>query len=137
MLRATRVQDQVRERIRYKHYSLRTEQAYVQWVRVFVKWLGLRHLRDMGRQGIEGFLNMFARAAGGGYHAQILKAAAGRNASPLVSLAAWLNDGFGAFIWMTAQGRKPPLKMKKPIATVQWAFSIQRSRSRKRPVLSA
>ncbi|WP_420889768.1 hypothetical protein [Delftia lacustris] len=29
--------DQVRERIRYKHYSLCTEQAYVQWVRVFVK----------------------------------------------------------------------------------------------------
>ena len=28
-LRATRLLDQVRERIRYKHYSLRTEQAYV------------------------------------------------------------------------------------------------------------
>ena len=30
VLRATRLLDQVRERIRYKHYSLRTEQAYVQ-----------------------------------------------------------------------------------------------------------
>ena len=36
VLRATRLLDQVRERIRYKHYSLRTEQAYVQWVRMFV-----------------------------------------------------------------------------------------------------
>lgn len=31
LLRATRLLDQVRERIRYKHYSLPTEQAYVQW----------------------------------------------------------------------------------------------------------
>lgn len=37
VLRATRLLDQVRERIRDKHYSLRTEQAYVQWVRMFVK----------------------------------------------------------------------------------------------------
>ncbi|WP_200871561.1 phage integrase N-terminal SAM-like domain-containing protein [Delftia sp. RIT313] len=36
--------------------SLRAEQAYVQWVRMFVKWQCLRHLRDMGQQEIEGFL---------------------------------------------------------------------------------
>lgn len=58
VLRATRLLNQVRERIRYKHYSLRTEQAYVQWVRMFVKWHGLRHLRDMGQLEIEGFLAM-------------------------------------------------------------------------------
>lgn len=29
--------DQIRERICFKHYSLRTELAYVHWVRVFVK----------------------------------------------------------------------------------------------------
>ena len=55
VLRATRLLDQVRERIRYKHYSLRTEQAYVQWVRMFVKWHGLQHPRDMEQQEIEGF----------------------------------------------------------------------------------
>ncbi len=60
VLRATRLLDQVRERIRYKHYSLRTEQAYVQWVRIFVKWHGLRHPRDMGQLEIEGFLAMLA-----------------------------------------------------------------------------
>ncbi len=59
-LRATRLLDQVRERIRYKHYSLRTEQAYVQWVRMFVKWHGLRHPRDMGQPEIEGFLAIMA-----------------------------------------------------------------------------
>ena len=60
VLRATRLVDQVRERIRYKHYSLRTEQDYVQWVRMFVKWHSLRHPRDMGQLEIEGFLAMLA-----------------------------------------------------------------------------
>ena len=36
-LHATRLLDQVRERIRYKHYSLCTEQVYVQSARMFVK----------------------------------------------------------------------------------------------------
>lgn len=60
VLRATRLLEQVRERIRYKHYSLRIKQAYVQWVRMFVKWHGLRHPRDIGQLEIEGFLAMLA-----------------------------------------------------------------------------
>ncbi|OWG18396.1 hypothetical protein KDK82_1875 [Delftia sp. K82] len=60
MLRATRLLDWGRERIRYKHYSLRIEQAYVQWVRMFVKWHGLRHPRDMGQMEIRGFLVIMA-----------------------------------------------------------------------------
>lgn len=59
-MHATRLLDQVREQIRYKHYSLRTEQAYVQRVRMFVKWNGLRHPRNMGQLEIEGFLAMLA-----------------------------------------------------------------------------
>src|SRR6266446_2741444 len=42
-LQATRLLDQLRERIRYRHYSIRTEQAYVYWVRYFVRWHGIRH----------------------------------------------------------------------------------------------
>ena len=60
VLRATRVPDQVRGRIRYKHYSLRTEQAYVQWVRMFVKWLDLMYARDMMQLEIGGFLAIIA-----------------------------------------------------------------------------
>ena len=76
VLRATRLLDQVRERIRYKHYSLRTEQAYVQWVRIFVKWHGLRHPRDMGQLEIEGFLAMLAneRRVAAATHNQALSA---------------------------------------------------------------
>ena len=60
VLRATRLLDQVRERIRYKHYSLRTEQTYVQWVKLFVKWHGLRYPGDMGQPEIEAYLSMLA-----------------------------------------------------------------------------
>ena len=46
----------VRERIRYLHYSLRTEEAYVHWVRAFVRFHGLRHPRLMGGPEVEAFL---------------------------------------------------------------------------------
>ncbi len=48
------------QRLRYLHYSLRTEQAYVYWVKAFVRWSGLRHPRTMGKPEVEGFLSMLA-----------------------------------------------------------------------------
>ena len=48
------------ERLRYLHYSLRTEQAYVHWVRAFVHWSGRRHPREMGGAEVEAFLGMLA-----------------------------------------------------------------------------
>lgn len=55
-LRAARLLDQLRERIRYCHYSLRTEEAYVQWARRFVRFHGLRHPRTLGVPEVEAFL---------------------------------------------------------------------------------
>ena len=52
-----RLLDQVRERIRYLHYSLRTEQAYVHWVRAYVRFHGLRHPKSMGQPEVEAFLS--------------------------------------------------------------------------------
>ncbi|MFU4024682.1 phage integrase N-terminal SAM-like domain-containing protein [Pseudomonas aeruginosa] len=46
--------------MRYKHYSLRIEQTYVQWMRMFVKWHGLWHPREMGQLEIEDFLAIMA-----------------------------------------------------------------------------
>lgn len=40
VLQSTRVLDQLRERIRYLHYSLQTEKAYVYWARFFIRWHG-------------------------------------------------------------------------------------------------
>ena len=50
----------MRERLRYLHYSLRTEQAYLYWVRWFIRFHGLRHPRSMGRLEVEAFLTMLA-----------------------------------------------------------------------------
>src|SRR3954451_8544306 len=55
-----RLLDQVRERARYLHYSLRTEKAYVYWIRMFVRWSGLRHPREMGEPEVKAFLTMLA-----------------------------------------------------------------------------
>ena len=56
-LQSTRLLDQVRERIRYLHYSLRTEQAYLLWIRAFIRHQGLRHPRTLGGPEVESFLN--------------------------------------------------------------------------------
>lgn len=48
--------DQVRERLRLKHYSIRTEQAYVYWIRKFILFHDKQHPKDMGDQQIGEFL---------------------------------------------------------------------------------
>ncbi|HNO31856.1 MAG TPA: integron integrase [Anaerolineales bacterium] len=52
--------ERVREAIRYKHYSIRTERAYVEWVRRFVLYHGRRHPRDMGAEEVRAFLGHLA-----------------------------------------------------------------------------
>jgi len=52
--------DQVREKIRVKHYSYRTEQAYVQWVKRFILFHNKKHPKDMGEQEITQFLSHLA-----------------------------------------------------------------------------
>ena len=54
--------DQVRARIRAKHYSIRTETQYVQWVRRFFLFHGKRHPRDLGAAEVEAFLTHLAVA---------------------------------------------------------------------------
>ena len=80
-LQSARLLDQVRERVRYMHYSLKTEKAYLYWVRFFVRWSaaqpgGMRHPRDMGVQDVEAFLSMMAneRKVSASTHNQALSA---------------------------------------------------------------
>ncbi len=54
--------DQVRERCRVLHYSLRTEQAYVDWARRFVLFHNKRHPLEMGAAEVEAFLTHLAVA---------------------------------------------------------------------------
>ncbi|MCY1281038.1 integron integrase [compost metagenome] len=43
--------DQVREQIRLKHYSIRTERVYCEWVKRFIRLHGYRHPLEMGGGG--------------------------------------------------------------------------------------
>jgi len=52
--------DQVRGKIRLKHYSIRTEQAYTDWIKRFILHFGKKHPRDMGAAEVEQFLTHLA-----------------------------------------------------------------------------
>ncbi len=47
---------QLLDRIRAKHYSIRTEASYVDWVRLFVLYHDKRHPREMDAAEVEAFL---------------------------------------------------------------------------------
>ena len=55
-----RLLDQVRAKIRVKHYSLRTEQAYVDWIKRFILFNGKRHPAELGAGEVEAFLTYLA-----------------------------------------------------------------------------
>lgn len=52
--------DQVRDLIRLKHYSIRTEQAYLGWVKRFILFHGKRHPKEMGAEEVTQFLTHLA-----------------------------------------------------------------------------
>jgi integron integrase len=52
--------EQVRGRIRFLHYSMRTEQAYLDWIKRFIRHFGKRHPRDMGAAEVSAFLTHLA-----------------------------------------------------------------------------
>jgi len=55
-----KLMDQVRNLIRAKHYSIRTEEAYVGWIRKFILFHGKRHPKEMGEDEISAFLTHLA-----------------------------------------------------------------------------
>lgn len=101
-LKSTRLLDQVRERIRYLHYSLSTETTYVHWVKFFVRWHGrkgggtgaMRHPRDMGAREVEAFLTMLAveRKVSASTHNQALSAILFLYREVLGIKLPWLDD---------------------------------------------
>jgi len=59
-----RLLDQLRDALRTRHYSLRTEEAYVAWVRRFILFHRKRHPKDMGAPEVVAFLTHLATEAG-------------------------------------------------------------------------
>ena len=55
-----RLLDQVRHIIRKKHYSIRTEQAYTDWITRYILFHGKRHPKDMGEKEISAYLSYLA-----------------------------------------------------------------------------
>src|SRR5438309_3251651 len=53
--------DQVRDAIRLKHYSIRTEQAYIDWIKRFILFHNKRHPREMAEAEVTQFLTHLAR----------------------------------------------------------------------------
>ncbi len=60
LIQSPRLLDQVRGKIRLKHYSIRTEQAYVDWIKRFVLHFDKRHPSEMGAREVEAFLTHLA-----------------------------------------------------------------------------
>ena len=59
--RPIRLLDRVRERLRIKHYSLRTEEAYLYWIRRYIRFFGSkRHPETMGDAELTEFLTHLA-----------------------------------------------------------------------------
>jgi integron integrase len=56
----TKLMDRVREVARFKHYSLRTEQSYSEWIRQFILFHGKRHPETMGAEEVRAFLTYLA-----------------------------------------------------------------------------
>jgi integron integrase len=55
--------DQVRDVMRLKHYSLRTERTYWDWIERFIRFHGMRHPREMAEAEVAEFLTHLAREA--------------------------------------------------------------------------
>jgi len=80
-LQSTRLLDQLRKRVQYMHYSLKTEKYYLYWILFFIRWSatqsgGMRHPRELGVADVEAFLSMLAneRKVSASTHNQALSA---------------------------------------------------------------
>ena len=59
--KAEKLVDQVKEVMRFHHYSYRTEQTYVDWIVRFVKFHGTTHPRELQQVDVENFLSYLAQ----------------------------------------------------------------------------
>jgi len=53
--------DQVRQIIRVKHYSMRTEESYISWIKRFIFYHNKRHPMEMGESEIGQFITYLSK----------------------------------------------------------------------------
>src|SRR6266700_1994746 len=107
-----RLLEQVRLAIRRLHYSLRTEDTYLHWIRRFIFFHGKRHPRDLGAAEVTAFLNHLARARRPGAGAQTGPRShrahrLGGTAPALASLRGQMADGESALRRRPSPSRMP------------------------------
>ncbi|PKO84563.1 MAG: hypothetical protein CVU17_02950 [Betaproteobacteria bacterium HGW-Betaproteobacteria-11] len=54
--------DRVREKLRVKHYAIRTEETYVDWIRRHIRFDDKKHPKNLGASDVEAFLTHLAVA---------------------------------------------------------------------------
>jgi len=95
----------VRERIRYLHYSLRTEEAYLHWIKAYVRFHDRRHPRTLGGPDVECFLNALVKER---------KISASTNKQALCALLFLYREVLGENLpWMT-QIERPAVRKRIP-----------------------
>ena len=52
--------DMVRDKVRFKHYSMSTEKTYVHWIKHYIFYHQKRHPKDMGKSEMEAYLTHLA-----------------------------------------------------------------------------
>jgi integron integrase len=89
-----RLLELLRAKIRYLHYSKRTEEAYVHWVLAYIRYHGLRHPADMARDEIESFLGWLTtdRNVSASTHSQALSALLFLYQKVLNQTVPWMDD---------------------------------------------
>ena len=89
-----RLLDEVRRALRLRHYSRRTERAYVGWIRRFILFHGRRHPREMGAEEVTRFLSALATEGkvSASTQSQALAALLFLYAEVLESRLPWLNE---------------------------------------------
>ena len=60
MVQGKKLLDIVRDKIRIRHYSLKTERSYIGWIKRYIFYHGVRHPKEMGKEEIEAFLTHLA-----------------------------------------------------------------------------
>ena len=109
-LRSVKLLDQVRERIRYLHYSRRTEEAYVYWCRAFIRFHGIRHPAEMAGPEVEAYLSWLSNER---------KVAVSTHRQALSALLFLYGKVLGMSLpWMAEIGR-PQVKRRLPVVLSQ------------------
>ncbi|WP_431312787.1 integron integrase [Roseateles agri] len=109
-MQSAKLLDQLRERIRYLHYSRRTEDAYVHWCRAYIRFHGVRHPAEMGGAEVETYLTWLSNERG---------VAASTHRQALSALLFLYGKVLGVGLpWMAEIGR-PQVKRRLPVVLSQ------------------